>query len=386
MTAPSRPATVEVDINKAQTPALRRALLQSPPAALLAQAFDAAPNGFMLVDEDGTIVAANCALETMLGYPNGTLLGQPMAKLIPQRHRDGHADLMAGYHLAGRARPMGQGRDLTALCAGGRELPVEVGLSQVHWQGRPLAMAAVTDIGVRKQLEAELRQANADLEEFTFVASHDLRSPLRGIGDLVEWITADLGAAAPPEVTRNLGRISQRTRRLEQVIGELLAYSRAGHASRSPDRIDLDALVRGILEMQPLPSGFEIDLDIVLPAFHGSRIPLETALRNLLANAVKHHDRAQGRLRVVARQEATHCEISVIDDGPGIAQRAREWMFEHVPAPLGHAAGVAGFGLALTKRLINTHGGRIDVVSPFAQGRGSCFLISWPLFSPDTTR
>ena len=76
---------------------------------------------------------------------------------------------------------MGQGRDLTALHADGRELPVEIGLSRVHWQRRAMTLVAVSDISVRKKLELDLRQANANLEEFTDVASHDLRSPLRGI-------------------------------------------------------------------------------------------------------------------------------------------------------------------------------------------------------------
>jgi signal transduction histidine kinase len=244
-------------------------------------------------------------------------------------------------------------------------------------------MAALTDIGARKRLELDLRQANADLEEFTFVASHDLRAPLRGITDLVDWIVADLGATAPAEVVHNLGRISQRTRRLEEVVGELLAYARAGRASEAPDRIDLYGLVRGILEMQPLPAGFEIDLQLDLPALQGARIPLETALRNLLANAVQHHDRAQGRLRVVARQEGACCDISVIDDGPGIPRSVRRALFEPAGAATTPAAGGANHGLALTKRLVNAHGGQIALVSPLADGRGCCFRISWPLSSED---
>jgi light-regulated signal transduction histidine kinase (bacteriophytochrome) len=71
-----------------------------------------------------------------------------------------------------------------------------------------MTLAAISDISVRKRLELELRQANANLEEFTYVASHDLRSPLRGIADLVEWITEDLGDSDLPKVRRNLDRVS----------------------------------------------------------------------------------------------------------------------------------------------------------------------------------
>jgi signal transduction histidine kinase len=137
---------------------------------------------------------------------------------------------------------MGHGRDLTALHADGTELPVEIGLSRVRWQRKTMTLAAVSDISVRKRLELELRQANANLQEFTYVASHDLRSPLRGIADLVEWIVADLGDAPPPAVRHNLGRISQRIERMEHLIGDLLSYARAGSAQTAFSTVAVDAM------------------------------------------------------------------------------------------------------------------------------------------------
>lgn len=341
--------------------------------------FDAAPVGLLLVDDDGRIALANRLLAEALGHDAQALSGQPLSRLLPQRHHEAHERLMAGYRVTGEARRMGQGRDLTARHADGSEVPVEIGLSRVRWQRRLMTLAAVTDIGARKRLEQDLRQANADLQEFTDVASHDLRAPLRGIADLVEWIHADL-PEPPAAVARNLERIGQRVVRLERLIDELLAYARAGRAAGEPETVDLATLVAGILELQPLPPGFTLERELAVPPFAAARTPLETVLRNLLSNAVRHHDRDRGRLRLSARVEAGACAISLTDDGPGVPAHARARVFRLFQArgARGDGGGGAGIGLALSKRLVETHGGRIELYSPVAEGRGTGVRVWWP--------
>ena len=347
--------------------------------------FDASPYGLLIVDDEGSILMANRVLAESLGYQPATLAGKPLCTLLPERYRGGHDALMAGYRATGESRMMGQGRDLTARHADGTELPVEIGLSRVRWQRRPLTLAAISDISVRKRLELELRQANADLQEFTSVASHDLRSPLRGIADLVAWIVADLGGAPPPDVRRNLDCIDQRIQRMERLIDDLLSYARAGRAATEFTLVDLETLVRGIFEIQPMPPGFEVELCLDVAPFQATRTPLETALRNLLGNAVKHHDRAGGRLRVQALHDDSYCEISVIDDGPGVPPQARERIFKLFQTLTATERGSSGIGLALTKRVIEVHGGRLEVISPVEAGRGACFRFWWPRFPRRTS-
>ncbi|HSW08593.1 sensor histidine kinase [Aquabacterium sp.] len=350
--------------------------------------FDASPYGLLIVDDAGRIVMANRVIAESLGHTSPALVGQPLERLLPERYRGAHGALMAGYRRTGEARMMGRGRDLTALHADGSELPVEIGLSRVRWQRQTMTLAAVSDISVRKRLELELRQANANLQEFTYVASHDLRSPLRGIADLVEWINADL-VEPPPEVQRNLDRISQRIGRMERLIDDLLSYARAGRAATEFTQVDLSALVRGILEMQPLPAGFEITLDLAVAPFPATRTPLETVLRNLLSNAVKHHDRAHGHIRVSARNDDSFCELSVTDDGPGVPETAKERIFKLFQTLTARERGSSGIGLALTKRLVEVHGGRIELVSPVqrtAEGeRGTSLRFWWPRFPRRTS-
>lgn len=347
--------------------------------------FDASPYGLVIVDDEGNIAMVNRELAESLGHQASALVGRPLECLLPDRHRSVHGALMAGYHVSGESRIMGHGRDLTALHADGTELPVEIGLSRVRWQRKTMTLAAVSDISVRKRLELELRQANDNLQEFTYVASHDLRSPLRGIADLVEWIVADLGDAPPPEVRHNLGRISQRIERMEHLIGDLLSYARAGSAQTAFSTVAIGDVVRDILEIQPLPAGFTLDLEVGIDPFLATRTPLETALRNLLGNATKHHDRGTGRVQVRARHDDRYCEISVIDDGPGVPPQARERIFRLFQTLSASKRGGSGIGLALTKRLVEVHGGRIEVISPVNEGRGTCFRLWWPRFPRRTS-
>jgi len=347
--------------------------------------FDASPYGMLIVDDDGNIALANRIVAEVLGHTPASLEGQPLSALLPERYRGGHGALMGSYRNTGEPRMMGQGRDLTALHADGTELPVEIGLRRVRWQRRTVTLAVVSDISVRKRLERELRQANDNLQEFSYVASHDLRSPLRGIADLVEWIQADLGEHAAPEVARNLDRIALRIQRMERLIDDLLSYARAGQAAIEFTLVDLEALVRGILEIQPPPAGFTVVLDINVPRFLATHTPLETALRNLLSNAIKHHDRPAGQLTVTARVDDSSCQISVTDDGPGVPPTGRERIFKLFQTLTASERAGSGIGLALTKRLVEVHGGRIEVISPVSDGRGACFRFWWPRFPRRTS-
>lgn len=342
--------------------------------------FDASPYGLLIVDDEGKIVMANRVLAELLGHAPAELVGQPLNVLLPERYRTNHGGLMAGYRATGEARMMGRGRDLTALHRDGSELPVEIGLSRVRWQRKTMTLAAMTDISIRKRLELDLRQANANLEEFTYVASHDLRSPLRGIADLVEWIQADLGEHPPAEVVRNLGRVSQRIHRMERLIDDLLNYARAGRAASNYEPIDLAALVRGVLEIEPVPLGLSIAIDSEVSLFQGTKTPLETALRNLIGNAIKHHDRSTGRIAIEAREDDSYFVVSIVDDGPGIPGTAIERIFKLFQTLTASERGGSGIGLALTKRIVEVHGGRIAVESPVHDGRGSRFRFWWPRF------
>jgi PAS domain S-box-containing protein len=345
--------------------------------------FDASPYGQMLVDPTGMIVLVNRALADILGYPPDSLAGRPLSLLLPNRHRGGHDGLLQGYFADPQVRMMGTGRDLTARHADGTEVPVEVGLSTVPWGGQQHAVATVADISLRTRLELQLRRANASLEEFLYVASHDLRSPLRGISDLLEWVGEDLVDRPPPQVQRNLDRIRLRIDRMQALMDALLAYARSSGTRAETRPVDATELIAGVLELDPLPAGFDLHLDVRIEPFLAARTPLETVVRNLIRNAVEHHDRPRGRITVSARPDGAYCRLEITDDGPGIPPAAQERIFRLFQT-LADTGGPhrSGIGLAMVKRLVGAHGGRIEVASPAEPTgtRGSTFRVWWPRF------
>lgn len=342
--------------------------------------FEASPYGLLMVNQQGLIFMANRRIETIFGYATYELEGQPLSVLIPDRYREDHGEKMRSYRNKMETRMMGENRDLTGLHRDGSEVPVEIGLSPVQWKEQKMTLAAITDITARKKTELELRQANADLEEFSYVASHDLKSPLRGISDLLDWVNEDLADTANSEVKKNLDRIGVRIRRMEKMITDLLAYARAGKTDIALIEVDINDIIDKILEIQPLPANFKLHRDITVPPFKAAHTPLETVLRNLLSNAIKHHDQPSGQLHVTAHTNDSYCQIRISDDGPGIPPAAQERVFQLFQTLSGRDKENSGIGLAVTKRLVESHGGKIRIVAS-NQPRGTTFEIQWPRFA-----
>lgn len=377
---------VEIGLNSVDTPQGRMvlaAIVDISARKRLESTFqkivEAAPYGMLMADADGNIVLCNARIERMFGYSRSELLGRALEMLLPERYRKAHVAFRGGFYGAPSLREMGKGRDLMALHKDGSEFPVEIGLNPVEGTEGMRVLAAVVDISVRKKMELDLRQANANLEEFTYVASHDLKSPIRGIGDLVEWIAEDLGDQKSPEVQRNLERVSIRVKRMERIIEDLLAYAHAGRAPTNIEAIEPRALIQSILDVQPPSLGFEVTVDVRAAAFKAARTPLETVLRNLIGNAIKHHDREQGRLEIRVEEDDLYCVFSISDDGPGIPVKAQERVFRMFQTLSTSEREGSGIGLALTKRLVETHGGRIMLESRDG-ARGATFRFWWPRF------
>ena len=340
---------------------------------------EAAPCGIIMIDAQGRIVLANPQAELMFGYSLAELIGNSLEILLPDRLRAAHSVHRQAFIAAPAIRQMGVGRDLTARRKDGTEFPVEIGLNPVPGDRDGMVLAAVTDITRRNNMQLELRQANANLEEFTSAASHDLKSPLRGIADLVEWIVEDLGDKASAEVTRNLSRVSDRVRRLDRVVDDLLAYARAGATASEAVSVDVQLLIAGVLELLPMPPGFNVRTHVDARPFVTNKAPLESVIRNLIGNAVKHHDKSGGIIEIRVEDVGRYCVFTVSDDGPGIPPAYQQRVFRMFQALNANDPHSTGIGLALSKRLVEAHGGWIKLES--AEGvRGTAFHVWWPRF------
>jgi len=227
---------------------------------------------------------------------------------------------------------------------------------------------------------AELERSNRELDRFAYVASHDLKAPLRAIDNLSTWLYQDANDVLPPPSQEHLQKLRGRVRRMERLLDDLLAYSRAGRVQHAPQEVDCGALVRSIFDLLSPPPEFRLTVYEPMPVIYTQRVPLETVLRNLLGNAVKHHNRPDGHVQVAAHWtgQGDLLEFSVQDDGPGMAAEYHERIFElfQTLQPRDQVEG-SGMGLAIVKKTVESLGGSVSVES--TEGSGTCFRFTWPV-------
>ena len=233
-------------------------------------------------------------------------------------------------------------------------------------------------IKARTAVQKELERSNADLDSFAYVASHDLKAPLRGIRNLVEWIAQDIQSTATEDSLDNLRLLRTRVERLESLLESLLTYSRVGRKIEDTEEIDSGKLVEDIKDYLAPSEGFSIICSGQMPCLRTPKAPLEQVIRNLINNAIKHHDLAEGHVGISAIELDEHIEFRVEDDGPGIATEfhARIFKMFQTLKPRDQVEG-SGMGLAIVKKAVEGFGGSIRVESN-PPSRGSIFIFTWP--------
>lgn len=221
----------------------------------------------------------------------------------------------------------------------------------------------------------ELKRSNEDLEKFAHIASHDLKAPLRSIDSLAQWITEDLGDAVTGETAEHFEMMGQRVKRMEAMLDALLLYSKVGSAEYTVERIDTCELVCSVIEFTGIPEGFEVEVEKDMPVLLAQRAPLELVFRNLISNALKHHDRDTGKIMISGEADGNFCTFTVSDDGPGIPERYQLKIFEMFETlkPRDEVEG-SGIGLALVKKTVERNNGSIKLIS---QDRGTTFAFTW---------
>ena len=223
---------------------------------------------------------------------------------------------------------------------------------------------------------AELQKSNRDLDDFAYIASHDLRTPMRGIESLADLIAADIERSADSETLKNLALLRNRITRLDRMLEDMLTYSRAGKDSQAAERVDCTQLVNETAKLID-NSNFSVVIGPDLPILYVPKTGMQQVFLNLLNNAMEHHDNEQGTVTVSSERHEDSLVISVTDDGPGIEDAYKSQifgMFETLRRN-DNAEG-SGMGLSIVKRLVESMGGSIDVGD--AAGRGSVFRISLP--------
>jgi PAS domain S-box-containing protein len=341
---------------------------------------------------DGRFVDVNETFVQMTGYSREEALGRTPVEMgfwVEPARRDTGLEKLRGGHFPHNTEERFRMKD-------GRERTCLISAELLELNNEACVVTVINDITERKQAEAALHELNATLEQrvaertselersnreldhFAYVASHDLRSPLRAIDMLANWITQDAADVLPEESQLHLAKLRGRIRRMDVLLSDLLDYSRAGRHHHAPERVDVNALVDNLSDLLAQPAGFQVNTVGPLPVMIAERIPLETVFRNLIGNAIKHHDNsATGCVAISAEDRGDFFEFIVADDGPGIEPAFHERIFEMFQTlkPRDQVEG-SGNGLAIVKRLVESRGGTITVDSQ--PGAGASFHFTWP--------
>lgn len=226
----------------------------------------------------------------------------------------------------------------------------------------------------------ELQRANGDLQQFASIISHDLKAPMRELRFLADDADTLLAAGDIENARQTLLAMRQQSRRMSDMMTSLLGYVTAAQKSETLEDIDTGALVATIVESLPRPPGMTIHVDGRWPRMTTLAALLDLVLRNLIDNAISHHDKDTGTVSIAIAEDDEALNISVTDDGPGIPPQHQAAIF--LPFRTLAAAGTnpvsSGMGLAIVSRALSTVGGSVDVVSDAPKTRGTNFRIRWP--------
>jgi PAS domain S-box-containing protein len=344
---------------------------------------EAAPDAMVVVDQAGDIVLLNVQAERQFGYHRDELLGQAVVNIIPA----GFAERLVTDALrsaeAALAQEIGTGLELIARRKDGTEFPIEIMLSPLASAEGTLVTAAIRDISVRRAAEAELldkvealKQSNEDLEQFAYVASHDLQEPLRMVSSYTQLLGRRYQGKLDADADEFIAFAVDGAARMQRLILDLLLYSRVG--TKGQELVETsgeEALDRAVINLRGAieDSGALISHE-PLPTVMADEMQLVQLFQNLIGNAIKYQDgTAPPRISVSAERQADGPWLfSVADNGLGIEPEYFErifGMFQRLHKREEFTG--TGVGLAIAKKIVERHGGVISVES--APGRGSTF-------------
>lgn len=358
---------------------------------LFRQLLEAAPDAIIIVDSDGCIVLVNRMAETMFGYGRSELMGKAVEVLLPAAFRDGHQQKRDAYFSDAHTRPMGSGLELRAQHKNGHQIPVEISLSPLQSADGQLVTAVVRDITERQQAREaleqhalELERSNAELEQFAYVASHDLQEPLRMVASYAQLLGRRYRDKLDEDADEFIDYIVDGATRMQNLINDLLTFSRIGTRGNEMVPTDTNAVLRRVLNNLQLAiddSHAKVTYD-QLPEVKGDELQLVQLFQNLISNALKFHGEAAPVIHIGAKHEAEEVVFSVKDQGIGIEPQYSErifLLFQRLHGKKEYPG--TGIGLAICKKIVDRHGGKIWIESQ--PGKGTTFYFTLPIISEE---
>ena len=374
----------------------------------LLQIIDGSTIPTLIIDTNHTITHWNKAFETLIGVPAGEIGSTlDLWRVFYTHARPGLIDLLVDGADDQQIQAYYQGKGLRRVEETGAYEAEDFFPRFGKWlyftanvlrdyDGNIIgAMETFQDITDRKNAEREILKLNTELEhrvhqrteqlelanrnlsEFAYVVSHDLKAPLRGVGQLAQWLAEDYADALNDDGRHKIDLMLGRVRRMYALIDGVLAYSRVGRVRQRTEAIDLGALIPEVIESLAPPEHIEITIETELPTISVDRTRIQQVFQNLLSNAMKFMDKPQGLVRIGCEDQGNFWRFWVSDNGPGIDLKYREKVFGifQTLAPRDQQEST-GVGLAVVKKSIELYGGQVWLESEI--GQGSTFFFTLP--------
>lgn len=354
--------------------------------------FENAVDGLVTIDTKGVIQSFNPTCEKMFGYKAEEVVGKNIKILMPDHYANRHEDYLENYHRTHEAKVIGKGREVEGKRKNGDIFPIDLSVSEVNTGTIVFYSGIVRDISERKKADNLLRatnvalvKSNAELDDFAYIASHDLKEPLRAIYNHTRFMMEDHADELPEGAKTRMNRLLDVCLRMDKLIDDLLNFSRLSRNEITRHKVDMNALVDDAIQnLAPYieEKNGKIIVEPYLPPAVCDKIRIVSVIQNLMVNALKYNDNDEKIIKIGYKQTQLHDGHEekdvyfVEDNGIGIDEKYKESVFRifkrlHNPKTYGDGT---GSGLTFTKKNIERHGGSIWFES--IVGKGTVFYFT----------
>ena len=337
---------------------------------------------------DGRIVIANPAASRLFGYAPDELMGRKLKRLLPNLSRRDQEEYRWRVMETGQSGVFYTGKEERAVRKDGSDFQVEISGGVAGEGENEIFLGVMRDITRRKAAEVELARradelarSNRELDDFAYIASHDLKAPLRGIHNYANFLIEDYGEKLDEDGKGKLVTLGRLAKRMEDIINDLLTFSRVGRTEQSLADVDLNAVLGDVLESLKVfldEAHAKVTIADPLPHMYCDQVRVRAVFHNLITNGVKYNDNAEKQIRVGWDENAEgEIVFSVSDNGIGIPEKHRDkvfGIFKRLHSGDRYGGGT-GAGLAIVKKIIEQHRGRIWLDSE--PGRGTTFHFTF---------
>lgn len=353
-----------------------------------------AVDAIITISDKGEIETINPSASKLFGYSPEELIGKKVNVLMPEPDRTQHDQYMENYHQTRKPKIIGIGREVTGMKKDGTKFPLTLGVSEVKLRNRVIYTGIIHDLTEQKLTEEKLRRlaedlkrSNRELEDFAYVSSHDLQEPLRKIRAFGERVISSEKEKLSPKSADYLDRMMNAAERMQNLINDLLSFSRVSSRAKPFTRVDLNQVLEEVLidlELMIEKSGAEVSFN-GLPTIEADPTQMRQLFQNLISNAIKFTpEKRKPEIKVIAEVEqlVEHMSgtpgdemltIKVQDNGMGFNTKYLDKIFNIFTQLEGKKYKGSGIGLSICKKIVNRHGG--DITADSKIGEGTTFII-----------